>query len=51
MVTIEGIINVLKEKVRKMCEFHNEQRKLGKPSLAGHLLLLQLNSLHLLSDP
>ena len=46
MVTIEGIMKVMKEDVHKLCTFHSEQFKLKKSSLEGQLLLLQLNSLH-----
>ena len=46
MVTIEGIMKVMKEDVHKLCKFHSEQFKLKQSSLEGQLLLLQLNSLH-----
>jgi len=49
MFTVEGIVNVLEEEVHKLWKVHSEQLKLEKLSLAGHLLLLQLNNLlHLL---
>ena len=46
MFTLEDIMNVPQEDVHKLWKFHSEQRKLEKLSLAGHLLLLQLNTLH-----
>ena len=46
MFTIEDIMNVLKDDVHQLRTFHSEQFKLGKSSLEGHLLLLQLNYLH-----
>jgi len=46
MFTLEGIMHVHEEEVHKLWKCHSEQRKLEKPSLAGHLLLLQLNTLH-----
>jgi hypothetical protein len=47
-VTTVVIMNVLEDDVNKVWKFHSEQTKLVKSSLEGHLLLLQLNSLHLL---
>jgi hypothetical protein len=44
----EGIMKVLEEDVHRLWKFHREQHKLEKPSLAGHLALLKLYSLHLL---
>ena len=46
MFTLEDIMKVLEEDVHKLWKFHREQLKLEKPSLEGHLLLLQLNCLH-----
>ena len=46
MVTLEGIIIMLEEDVQKFWKLHNEQFKLEKSSLKGHLHSLQLNSLH-----
>jgi hypothetical protein len=48
MVTIEGIINVLKDDVHKLWKCNSEQLKLEKQSLEGHLLSVQLNYLHTL---
>ena len=49
MFTVEEIMNVLEEEVHKLWNVHSEQLNLEKLSLAGHLLLLQLNNLlHLL---
>jgi hypothetical protein len=44
MFILEDIMNVLQQDMQKLWKFHSEQRKLEKPSLAGHLLLLQLNT-------
>jgi hypothetical protein len=46
MATIEDIMNVLEKDVDKLWKFHSEQFKLEKCLLEGHLLLLQLNTLH-----
>jgi hypothetical protein len=46
MVTLEGIIIMPEEDMRKFQKFHNEQLELEMSSLIGHLLLLQLNALH-----
>jgi hypothetical protein len=46
MFTLEVIIVMLEEDVQKFWKFQNEQFKLEKSSLQGHLQLLQLNSLH-----
>ena len=47
MFTLEDIMDVLEEDVHTLWKIHSEQRKLEEPSLEGHLLLLQLNDLHL----
>jgi len=46
MFAVKDIMNVLQEDVHKLWKFHSEQRKMEKLSLAGLLLLLQLNTLH-----
>jgi len=39
-------MNVLKDDVQNLWEFHSEEFELEKSSLEGQLLLLQLNYLH-----
>ena len=46
MFALEGFMNVQEAEVQKLWKFYSEENKLEKPSLAGHLLLLQLNILH-----
>jgi hypothetical protein len=41
-------MNVVEDDVHKLWKFHSELRKLEKQSLAGHLVLPKLYSLHLL---
>jgi hypothetical protein len=46
LVTGKSIMNVLVEDVHKLWNFTSVQLKLEKPSLAGHLVILHLCSLH-----
>jgi hypothetical protein len=46
MATIEDIMNALEKDVHKLWKINSEKFKLGKCSLEGNLLLLQLNTLH-----
>jgi hypothetical protein len=39
-------MNILEEDVHQLWKLHSEQRILEESSLEGHLLLLQLHSLH-----
>jgi hypothetical protein len=46
MFTIEGIINKPVQDIHKLWKCQSEQFEMENSSSEGHLLLLQLNSLH-----